>query len=780
MLAKPYVRVTNAFEGNAAPETISEESVQRKKRWARLVYTFFFAMAAAYLLVEDGPQPFTIPVLSVGDIASQDIYSPVTTYVEPESRLELDREELAKRVAPVFDYDDSILNVWISNWEHAIKTVRNEYYKLHRKPSDLEAVTARIEELTHQVLPAKDLLYLHQESFSYVVERTFLKIANRLVGRLISANDLFPSYYSTGIIVREVNRSLHETVVNDVSRIWSVDHAREFLRHVPSISENSEKARVTRIVEIVNNVVVPNLKFNASLTKNRIATALGAARPVVIPIKQGQLLVSRGTRITDETAEMLKKLSALTSAGAIFKQFIFQFIILLIFFAITFRLSLSRWSLWHRSLKDAILFMIITLLSLFSIKYALPFIKLLFPHSFDVPNGIEYLLPVAAGGIILQLLMGKDVAYSFAIIHSALIGIFLNQSYFFSLWAFTVTAAAARFVQSCRDRNDLFKSGLLSGALGAAMVFGYLMTQSMGLQNIAWMKMGLTCGLSIISGLVSGIIGQTVIPLLESMLGYTTSLKLLELSSFNHPLLHQLMIKAPGTYHHSLIVGSLAELAADKVRANGLLARVAAYYHDIGKMNKPLYYIENQSPNDNPHDHLAPTMSVKILFSHVKNGVRLAQQFNLGKAITDIIDQHHGTTLVTFFFNKAKKLEQTDHYHINEADFRYPCPRPTTREAGIVMLADACEAAARCIADPSASKIENLVHELINRRFIEEQFSECHLTLSDLRTIEECFTRTLVSLYHHRIDYPGQKTAPRPESWELTTPPDTKTDQEAS
>jgi putative nucleotidyltransferase with HDIG domain len=266
-------------------------------------------------------------------------------------------------------------------------------------------------------------------------------------------------------------------------------------------------------------------------------------------------------------------------------------------------------------------------------------------------------------------------------------------------------------------------------------------------------------GICVLSGLLSAILTGTLIPLMEALFGYTTSLKLLELSNFNHPILHNLMLKAPGTYHHSIIVGSLAELAADRVKANSLLARVSAYYHDIGKMGKPLYFIENQSPSNNPHNDLSPSMSAKILFSHVKNGVRLAHEHNLGEDITGIIEQHHGTTLVSYFFNKAKHRENTELDTVQESDFRYPGPKPQTREAAIVMIADACEAATRSIPEPTASKIQTMVQNIINKRFLEQQFSDCELTLKDLQIIEECFSRTLTSIYHHRIEYPGQKQA---------------------
>jgi putative nucleotidyltransferase with HDIG domain len=265
--------------------------------------------------------------------------------------------------------------------------------------------------------------------------------------------------------------------------------------------------------------------------------------------------------------------------------------------------------------------------------------------------------------------------------------------------------------------------------------------------------------LAFCSGMLSAVITSSLIPIFEAVLGYTTSLKLLELSNFNHPLLHDLMLKAPGTYHHSVIVGSLAELAADRIKANSILARVSAYYHDIGKMNKPLYFIENQTPNQNPHDQLQPSMSAKILFSHVKDGAKMGREHGLGSSIVNIIEQHHGTTLVAYFFNKAKNQQANEHQGCDESHFRYPGPKPQTREAAVVMLADACEAATRSISEITAAKIQGMVHTIMTKRLLEEQFSECDLTLRDLKEIEDCFVRTLVSLYHHRIQYPDQKNA---------------------
>jgi cyclic-di-AMP phosphodiesterase PgpH len=765
LLGKKYEQVARVFEGRPPEGFVPEGSVRRRKILARTVFNLLCAALVSGLLTIPSPNVEPVPLLTPGDISATDILAPVTAEVEPDARSKVRREDLAKRVAPIFDYDDTILNVWLSNWEQTFKAIRKEFYdgRPHAKNVDalfLDQLGTRVGELTGQALPVKDLLYLHQQQFSLPTEQAFVKVAKRLTGRLMAATDLFPSYYSTGIIVREVNRSLHETLIHDVSRIWSLDHAREFLNHVPTISPSDERDPVERIVQIVNKVVVPNLKFNATLTQKRIASFLGTVQPAMVAIKAGEVLVAKGERVSEDQAELLRKVSELMSPSSLWRQFIYQTLLAFVFFSVLFRLSVTRKAIYHLSLRDCIFFLCMTVLSIVFVKYPLPFLRsMLEVRSLNLKYGIEYVLPVSMGGIIIHLMMGREAAYTFAVCMGLILGQLVDTSFFYSIWTIGVTVAAIRSIRSCKQRTDLYRCGLWSGFVGSLLVLAHCMSLALGHQGLDLTALAISVGMSFMSGLIAAILTSALIPPLEALFGYTTSLKLLELSNFNHPLLHSLMMKAPGTYHHSVIVGSLAEIAADGIRANGLLARVAAYYHDIGKMNKPLYFIENQSPSDNPHDHLAPTMSAKILFSHVKSGVKLAREHNLGSKITDIIEQHHGTTLIAYFYNKAKKSERAEFDPVSEADFRYPGPRPQSREAAIVMLADACEAATRSIAEPTPSKIETMVHSIINRRFLEEQFNECDLTFADLKVIEQHFTRTLVSLYHHRIEYPGQKPA---------------------
>jgi len=267
-------------------------------------------------------------------------------------------------------------------------------------------------------------------------------------------------------------------------------------------------------------------------------------------------------------------------------------------------------------------------------------------------------------------------------------------------------------------------------------------------------------GFGLFGGLLAAVLVSGIIPLIESAFRYTTNLKLVELANMNNPLLRELMFQAPGTYHHSIIVGNLAEAAAETIGANPLLARVAAYYHDIGKARKPLYFIENVSGTENKHDKLAPSMSALILVAHLKDGVEMAKEHHLGRSLVDIIRQHHGTSLMKFFYDRAKQREERE---VDEYDYRYPGPKPQTREAALIMLADAVEAASRTLTDPTPARIQGMVQKIVNNIFIDGQLDECELTLKDLHNIAKSFNRVLGGIFHHRIDYPEPVTKERSE-----------------
>ncbi len=270
---------------------------------------------------------------------------------------------------------------------------------------------------------------------------------------------------------------------------------------------------------------------------------------------------------------------------------------------------------------------------------------------------------------------------------------------------------------------------------------------------------------AVIGGVLCTFVAAGVTPIVEGVGGYVTDMRLLEMATLDHPLLKELSIQAPGTWNHSMVMGMMVDTAADSIEANSVLARVGAYFHDIGKMKKPLYFVENQGGGENRHQKLSSSMSALIIRSHVKDGLELGKKAKLPAAILDMIPQHHGTSLIEYFYEKAKKEAQEagdESGAVDKSLYSYPGPKPQTREAGILMLADGIEAAARTIKEPTPDRIQGMVQKMINKVFASGQLNECDLTLRDLHLIAKSFTRVLTSIYHQRIAYaePAEKTAP--------------------
>ena len=307
-------------------------------------------------------------------------------------------------------------------------------------------------------------------------------------------------------------------------------------------------------------------------------------------------------------------------------------------------------------------------------------------------------------------------------------------------------------VSKVSDRTAILRAGLVVGLVNMIAVLGV----KLALGQLQRSQDVYEIGLGFLGGVICGPITLGLAPLLER-LGYTTNIKLLEIANLNHPLLKQMAIEAPGTYHHSMLVGNLAEAAAEAIGANPLLARVGALYHDIGKIaktSKPTYFVENQMRGINPHDRLEPSMSALILVSHVKNGVEKAKEYGLGATIIDIIQQHHGTGLIKFFYYKAVEKTDKSRLPVAEEKYRYPGPLPNSKEAALVMLADVAEAACRTLPDPTPARIQKKVHGLIMNLFGEGQLDQSNLTLKDIQSITKSYVRALQGVLHSRIDYP--------------------------
>jgi putative nucleotidyltransferase with HDIG domain len=430
-------------------------------------------------------------------------------------------------------------------------------------------------------------------------------------------------------------------------------------------------------------------------------------------------------------------------------------LLVILLLAILFEFATENIRKFSPDNKD-LLFLTLLLLGMLTVTKAslavFPLIGLTLP---GIPySAYVYGIGIAAGAMLVRIVLNSETALVFAVIASMFAGWLMGNSFFFSLYFFIGSVVGAHSVAYCEDRSVLVKAGAKVGLVNVLTIL------CESLIGDRWVLSGM--GFNLLFGSLGGVVAALVVlgslPIVEWVFGYTTNIKLLELANLNHPLLKKMILEAPGTYHHSVIVSTLAETAARSVNANPLLARVSAYYHDIGKINKPLYFVENQGPHVSRHDKLAPSMSSLILVSHVKDGLELAREYRLGGKISNIIQQHHGTGLISFFYQKAKDREDPQMEQVEEGAYRYPGPKPQTKEAGLVLLADAVEAASRSLLQPTPSRLQGLVQRIINSVFTEGQLDECELTLKDLHQIAKSFNLILAGIHHQRVEYPAHAT----------------------
>lgn len=359
-----------------------------------------------------------------------------------------------------------------------------------------------------------------------------------------------------------------------------------------------------------------------------------------------------------------------------------------------------------------------------------------------------YFIPVGMASMLCALLF-NDLALMLIITAalSASVGLIAGGDLYLSCVLFSGGFFGGFLVLNVRRRSQIVSAGIISGIIQALVSLLAIEVNS-GIDLRHYLLP------NFFNGLLTGFLVSGVLPVFEYLFDIATNIKLLELSDFNHPLLRSMVLEAPGTYHHSLIVGNLSEAAAEAIGANSLLARVGAYYHDIGKIDKAEYFIENQPP-DEPltHDKLKPSISKMVIMNHVREGKDLARKYHLNQKIIDFIEQHHGTSLVFYFYYRALEDGSTEQ-KVEEEGFRYSGPKPQARETAIVLLADSVEGATRALGERTPKKIDELVHKIINNKFIDGQLDECDLTLSDLEVIASVFAKILSAVYHARITYP--------------------------
>jgi putative nucleotidyltransferase with HDIG domain len=478
----------------------------------------------------------------------------------------------------------------------------------------------------------------------------------------------------------------------------------------------------------------------------------------VIVFAKGQTIVDRGHIITPRHIKIVQKMVGTRDARLTRGQILLGTIVLVIgLLAAIILFSHSTIRKFHPTPRDMV-FLGTAVLTQIGLLQGLI-------YAFDVlgdgwssatPQMLYYAVPMALGAMLVRLVLNSETALVYTLIIAVLSGFVADQSLGFATFVMATSVVGATKVGRVSQRLDLLKAGLWVGAIGASLALGIYLAE--GGPITAAFAGSILAGL--VGGVLSGVLVNAVLPIVETLFRYTTDIKLLELADLNHPALKELILKAPGTYHHSIVVGTLAKEAAEAINANPLLARVGSYYHDLGKGKNQQYFAENLRGGRNPHDKLKPHMSALIIKSHVKDGLEIARSYKLPPEILDFIAQHHGTTLISYFFHRAKSQEHPDIPEVNEEDYRYPGPKPQTRETAIVALADGIEAASRAMRDPTPARLQGLVQKMINQLFADGQLNECDLTLKDLHAIAKAFIQVLTSMYYTRPQYPDHEENP--------------------
>ena len=495
---------------------------------------------------------------------------------------------------------------------------------------------------------------------------------------------------------------------------------------------NVSAALETSLIAIGNAKLQPTLVLDVEETTRRREAAMAAIEPTMI--LKDQIIARRGDVLDARQIALLQDFGVLRSSLSIW----------VIVGALALAAVMTAVITVYLFLHEHEVFMNGTRLLLVAIIVSLVLVAT------QLTRGISgFLAPVAAGTMLIASLLGARLALFVGPVLAAAVGLILGGDIRFGVAALVGGVVGVYGLAWVGQRSALTRAGFMVSLGNVLVVLAFAMVRGESLGALATWQ---AAGFAFLNGILSAVLTIGTLPFFESTFGILTDVRLLELANPNQPLLRRLLVEAPGTYHHSIVVGNLAEAAADTVGANRLLTRVGAYYHDIGKVTRPYFFIENQIGQENPHDKISPGLSALIITSHVKDGVTLAEEARLPAPIVNIIRSHHGRTLVSYFYRRA--TENGNIERVVEEDFRYDGPLPESPEEAIVMLADAMEAAVRSLPEPTPTRIENLVRRLIRERLSDGQLERCDLTLRDLDRIGETFVRVLMGIFHARIEYP--------------------------
>ncbi len=674
-----------------------------------------------------------------GDIADVDIIAPFTFYVDySEQEIEINRSKAALNVSPVYSANDQ-----------ATKHL----------PSDLRVFMERIGDISAQdTLSEKDRVSSVLKMLPGITdEMAKLLLAKQLRDRILnSALELQASLLDKGIINNSAplrrNNYPHITVVNGdserlVPSIYLVEQGQleSIILSEAKKSFGRDERTIKLFYDILRSHLMPNLIYDMDEHRQRRDQAEKSV-PEKFTISENERIIAKHDKVTKAQIDMLKALEQkrvdLALATSFWKRSLLFFGKALRITSLILLLGLALYRLRPDLILETGKLTLVFMIVLFYLLLTALVIK--------VPVLNPYLVPVAFVSLVSTAFFGVMTSVMFTLFAAMMIITHTDLPGSYAFIALLAGTTAIVSITQLRERRNFYTIFLYIALAYIVGITGFMSLPGISLGDFLF---GSLWGIT--NSFICTVLVMFLLPIFESLFDVTTNFTLMELSDLNRPLLRRLTLEAPGTYHHSLLVGNLVEAVASDVKANNLLARVGAYYHDIGKLAKPEYFFENKGDNINKHEKLTPTMSALILASHVKEGIELAKKEKLPRVVVEAIRQHHGTTVMAYFYQKA--LEYDSHDSVNIDDFRYPGPRPQSKETALIMLADSSEAAVRSLREPTAPRIRAIVGKIIEARMNDGELDQSGLTLNDVAIIREQYIKLLTGIFHPRISYPNQE-----------------------
>lgn len=748
---------------------------QVRHRFARVGDILLFALLIGLLTLIYSPVALMPPYQPlVGEIVRHDIKAQQEILVEDGDSTRKRRAEAAALVLPVYDWDGGMFTAEGNRLREGLLWLDKAKHPSDATPApelqpDNQVETPPAPILDKKELHARFLRQIEEQEmpaglFNALLARDDLASLAGAVNVWLDAAGKRP-IVGTAEQLKELRKS--PFVVRDIfdgtetrhasaEQVVTVDGLREPLSQSAAILlEGSSREFRRWLVDVAMGQVRPNLVLNLAETRERQRKAFEAVDTAYFQVRRGEMLVREGEVVTEAAFLKIQAMNESLRTGIAIYRLLGLAACLVLFFWLSRRFLLTTSTSFPRDKKTLyIMGTIVFVVGLMDIVVLAVGQGLAELFHWPV-SMVAYLPPVALGSALTSLIIGSRatipggsmvvgtlLAFLTALVDNAGLPAFI--------FYFIGSLVGSFSLRTCRHRFHVLRAGAWIALFQALTV---PVVESLAGNFPTW-QWGIGMGMAAASGLLAGLLGLALIPMLEYMFNIVTDSRLVELASGDHPLLKQLSLRAPGTYHHSVMMGNLAEAAAEAIGANPLMARVMALYHDIGKMTKPHYFVENQG-SENRHDHLSPSMSTKVIISHVKDGVELAREYKLAGPILEAIVEHHGTGLLQYFYNKAVNEAVKRGEMVSEDEFRYPGPKPQSRESGILMVADSVEAAARTLKSPTPAQIQSLVRRIVTSKMGDGQLDDCRLTLRELSQIEDAFTRVLtLGFYHHRIEYP--------------------------